>query len=487
MFKQYSKLATFTLTGILGGLIVSANVGAVDQAKAAVALKPQDFAYGMALNFTGQDAVYQTSLPLNIYQGTTRGDLGDLRVFNAQGEVVPHMLRQLANSSTGKATLSKLAFFPLQGAAGAELDQLSIRVKRNIAGTLIDIGSDAKPAALSRLSGYLLDASAIRQPLQALELDWTHSSENFTGTLQIESSDDLKHWALITRGAPLASLQFGGHSLLQRRIEFPAIRAKYVRLSWPQQQAPLKLTSISAELAGTRVEAPLTWLAVNASAVPDKAGEYEFDLGAHLPVQRVRIELPQMNTLVQTALFSRERAADSWRQVSNAMLYKLHSAGQDLKNPDIAVAAGNNRYWLLRVERQGGGMGSEMPQMHVGWQPHQLLFVARGSPPFQLAYGSSEIKPAEFQMQNLLPSASKPSTAKDDSSDLKIQSAQTGLQMTLGGEARLNPPPLPHPWKKWILWGVLSVSVLLLAWMAYRLVKQMENHDTGGRRSSANK
>ena len=59
------------------------------------------------------------------------------------------------------------------------------------------------------------------------------------------------------------------------------------------------------------------------------------------------------------------------------------------------------------------------------------------------------------------------------------ESLPSTLSVTLGGEARLNPPSLPHPWKKWILWGVLSVSVLLLGWMAYRLVKQMENHDTG--------
>ena len=459
--------------------IAIANTHAIEQNKPDVPLKPQDFAYAVPLQFEGHDSLYQATLPLSVYQSTIRSDLGDLRVFNAQGEVVPHMLRQPERSSTSQPIFSKLVYFPLLGPANAGLDQLSVRIKRNTAGTLVDIsssakvvdiGGNAKPAAQAKLGGYLLDASSLKQSIQALELDWNNSKDSFVGTLTIESSDDLKRWRTVVRGAPLANMQFGGHSLLQKRVEFPSLKSKYIRLSWPQEQAPLQLTAINAELAAARIDVPLSWQSVTGSAVTDKAGEYQFDLGAHLPLQRVRIELPQMNTLVQVALFSRARESESWRQVNNSVLYKLHHSGRDLNNPDIAVA-GNHRYWLLRVEQKNGGMGSGVPQMLAGWQPHQLQFVTRGSAPFQLAYGSSVIKPAEFQMQDVLPKAGQ------DHAELKIQAAQTGTQISLGGAARLSPAPLPLPWKKWILWMVLGVSVLLLGWMAYRLVKQMEGHD----------
>lgn len=478
MFNQSFSLTKYTRLLIIAGLFVSPIIYSVEQVKPVAPLNPQDFAYGMPLYFSGQDAVYQTILPINIYQGTTRSDLGDLRVFNAQGEVVPHMLRQLAHNNTSTPSLKTLPFFPLQGSAESNLDQLSVKIKRNTAGTLIDIGSSNKPTTTTKISGYLLDASSIKLPIQALELDWPTGKESFVGSIQIETSDDLKHWSMIVRNAPLANLQFGGHSLLQKRVEFPALHAKYIRLSWPAEQAALRLASASAELSGTLTETPLTWLNVSANEVKDSPGEYQFDLGAHLPVQRLRIELPQMNTLVQAALFSKARPDDSWHSASNAVLYKLHNSGQDLKNPDIAITTSNDRYWLLRVDQKGGGLGSGLPQMQVGWQPQQLLFVTRGNPPFQLAYGSIEIKPAEFQLQNLLAS-------NGNSAELKIQSAQTGQPINLAGETKLNPPPLPYPWKKWILWAVLSVSVLLLGWMAYRLVKQMESHDS--KNSPANK
>lgn len=456
---------------MLASCIAASHAFTAVQENPAAPVEPQDFAYAVPLQFEGHDALYQATLPLSVYQHTVRSDLGDLRVFNAQGEVVPHMLRHAERSSASQPGFSKLAYFPLQGPANAGLDQLSIRVKRNVAGTLIDIGGSAKPAALARLSGYLLDASALKQPIQALTLDWADSREGFVGTLHIESSDDLKHWSTVVRGAPLAGLQFGGHSLLQKRVEFSPIHAKYLRLSWPQHQSSLQLTAISAELAAARVEAALTWLPVQGSPMADKAGEYQFDLGAHLPLQRVRIALPQMNTLVQAALFSRARAEDTWRLVSNKLLYKLHHSGLDLQNPDIAVS-GNQRYWLLRVEQKNGGLGAGLPAMQFGWQPHQLQFVTRGAAPFQLAYGRSETKPAEFQMQNILPAA------EPDNPAFKIQSAQTGAEITLAGAARLHPAPAQLPWKQWLLWAVLGVAVVLLGGMAYRLLKQMESHDS---------
>ena len=67
------------------------------QSVAAVAAeRPQDFAYGIEVHADVQDALYEIELPAAVYRGVTRSDLGDIRVFNAQGEVVPYAFKPRA-------------------------------------------------------------------------------------------------------------------------------------------------------------------------------------------------------------------------------------------------------------------------------------------------------------------------------------------------------------------------------------------------------
>jgi hypothetical protein len=40
-------------------------------------------------------------------------------------------------------------------------------------------------------------------------------------------------------------------------------------------------------------------------------------------------------------------------------------------------------------------------------------------------------------------------------------------------QARLAEPAVEFPWKRLLLWAVLALSVCLLAWMAYRLSKEI--------------
>ena len=65
--------------------------------------RPVDFAYGMAIEAdAAQDALHEIEIPAAVYRAVTRADLGDVRVFNGQGEVVPHALRPRASSSVNK-------------------------------------------------------------------------------------------------------------------------------------------------------------------------------------------------------------------------------------------------------------------------------------------------------------------------------------------------------------------------------------------------
>jgi hypothetical protein len=429
-------------------------------------LHPEDFAYGLALNADGQEALYQTLLPFDVYRVTTRTDLGDVRVFNAQGEIVPHAIRRAAESGSSKRAPAPLPFFPIYGGADKKLDGLQLHVQKDGNGTIIDLKSDAQSDAAPQVVAYLLDISAIKEPIQSLDLDWKAGSAGFSTKVSVAAGDDLAHWSTIVADATLARLEFQGEKLVQRAIELPAVRVKYLRLAWSAGQTPLELTGVQAKLADAVTDSPRLWLAAPATAIAGKPGEYSFDLGAHVPVDRVRVALPQVNTLAQAHLFSRSVVDGPWQSVADATLYRLISGGSEIHSADLVTATRSDRYWLLRVEEKGGGLGQGAPVMHAGWLPRPLLFVARGSGPFRLAYGAANVAPGETSIENLLPDGG--------ATTIKIKGAEPGTPLPLGGVARLSPAAPQFPWKKYLLWGVLVSGVGLLGWMAYRLLKQMD-------------
>jgi hypothetical protein len=447
----------------------------------AAAERPSDFAYGMSLAVSGDDALYEVTLPPAVYRGVVRADVSDLRVFNGAGEVVPHALRPRRIARVEPGETQTLTLFPLKGPAAAGIDGLSISVRRGPDGTssvnVTSTGAAAVPGEAPTL-GYLVDLTAFERALRALEFDWS-AAPSFTGKLRIEASDDLATWRVLASGAPLINLEVGGQRLQQKRIEFSPRKTNYLRLSWvagPAERAALPaLETARGELAEQTTEAPREWGRMGEGKAGE-AGEYRFDLGGRFPVDRVRFDLPQPNTIAQVELLSRERADQPWRPVARSVVYRLRQGGGEVASPEISIGTNADRHWLLKVDQRGGGLGSGAPVMHAGWIPHQVVFAARGEPPFQLAYGNRQAKPAAYGIQTLIPdyrdgAIQKIRPAKTGTQQtISVREAQAQVQTELGGEARREDTV---DWKRWSLWAALGVGVLLLGAMAWRLTRQM--------------
>ena len=59
--------------------------------------------------------------------------------------------------------------------------------------------------------------------------------------------------------------------------------------------------------------------------------------------------------------------------------------------------------------------------------------------------------------------------------DKLIKLAKLGSKVELGDASRLKPAPPPRDWKRYLLWGILVLGVIILALMALRLYKQLDN------------
>jgi len=427
---------------------------AVSGSALAADLKPTDFAYGLLVETAGEDAGYRVPLPVAVYQTAVRADLGDLRVFNSQGEVVPYALER-PDAGTSVRQAVPLPLFHLEDTSAAALDAVRITVESGKSAVNVQTPGSASVAAAS----YLLDARALNTPVAALILQWPDDAADFAGRMQVEVGDTLGQWRRIASAAPVANLHARGEHLVERRLEIRPTQAKFWRLSWVGAEAPFGLTGVLAEPARETLEAARANVMVAGTAVSGQAREFEFDLGASPPIDRVNLELPELNTTVAVDLLSRADPKAPWRPVVHAGLYRLKSAGTELRNGPIHIAPDTDRYWLARIDARGGSIGNGVPRLSAGWVAQNAVFLARGSGPYLIAYGSATVGPADMSLDSL-PKA------------VEIGNATAAAPTLLGGRERLR-PATSVPWRNGLLWVILVVAAGILAAMVVRLSKEM--------------
>lgn len=416
---------------------------------------PKDFAYRMQVNATGDAAAYRVTLPLAVYQKIVHADLADVRVFNGNGEQVSFAIeRPMSGTIAGAAT--QLSLFPLKDDSEATLAALRVTIEAGKGAINVQSG----PSKSDRINTYLVDGRALDVPVSALRLEWPQDAPDFAGRMRVEASDSLADWRAVALAAPIANLHSSADRLIEQRVEFPPTKAKFWRLSWAGPAAPFVLTSLFGEPAKESVDALHATASVGAASPSAKPGEFQYDLGATPPVDRVNLELPDINTVVDVELLSREHPQDPWHTVRRSGFYRLKSAGEELRNGLVTVPPTSDCYWLVRTDPRQGGLGASAPRLVVEWVPHDVVFVARGAGPYYLAYGSSAAKSAAVSLA-MLPK------------NLGIVTASLSEPESSGGESVLMPPGTPFPWKTLLLWTVLIAGAGLLGWMAFRLSKEV--------------
>lgn len=430
----------------------------------AQSLSPDDFARGVPIDPVEGEALQVVLLPPAAYETITRKDLGDLRVFNASGEEVPHAVYLRGVATPILPQEHALPFFPLYARSDTPLGDLDVQVRRTPEGAIIEV-SRRTARRDSPLRAYLVDASAVEEPLQALTFAWADTTADFLSNVTVETSDDLRTWRRWGAAAMLARLRFDDNALRRSEITLPAHKAPYLRITWTGDTPPLL-----SELTGTTVErseVQRQW--TQEELVPVDDHQYRFAFTGVLPVDRIAFALPQENTLARVTLRASNQPEGPWQTRYQGLVYRLTRQGQELTTPPLTVTPRRDDYWLLDVDPAGGGFGSSVPTLEVGWTPEYVLFIPRGDPPFTLAFGNPSVTTSAFDADDLLRLVPGEGAGLTDRT-----LATTGDIVELGGDARLQPAPEAIPWSQLLLWGTLVLGVLLLVGIAVRLIRQID-------------
>jgi hypothetical protein len=432
------------------------NIAWAARAQAAE-LSPEDFAYGMTITTPAPATAYRVAIPLEVYKKAVHEDLRDLRVFNAQGEVVPYELMPPPATPVEQPPGVSLPLFPLHGNSRVTFDGMHVTIQS--LGTAVNVEAAGPASTPNVITGYILDARTLSFPLSVLRLQWQENAPEFSGTIRVDSSDDLESWQPARGDAQVVNLLNGNAQLLRGSVDIATpTKAKFWRLTWVGLTAPFEISSVTAYPTEVR-RAERSSLTVTGTPVGDKHQEFSFDLGARLPVNQINIELPESNSVSKIQLLSRARPSDPWRPITPGDFYRIRSESSERFNESIAIATNSDRYWLARPEQPDASPGGA-PKLEATWATEDVVFLARGSGPFTLAYGNGGAGAETATLNSLL-------------SGVTVLRAGLEESHSLGGEGRLAAPARAVPWKMTILWVVLAIGVLLLAWMSYRLSREL--------------
>jgi len=425
---------------------------------------PDDFASHMPLDVSGEGPWYRLEVPLAVQLNARQSNLNDIRVFNADGQAQPYALILGQPQRAEDETPIAVKWFPLYNSDDAKDAEPQIRAERMPNGTLVEVQPQGEiEAGEEILRGWLLDTSAIDAPLDQLILDWSTEHEGFQ-RFSIEASDDLQQWKRWGDGQ-VARLSFADELVEQRVVTLPGRSARYLRLLWSSPQSAPTLTS--AQLVSTRAGVlPLSWSPSIAGSV-EKPGVYVWQLPAALPLERMKVDITQPNSLAPATLYVRNDSNEPWQVIDSGLLYRLTQNGQDVVQDEMELPGNVVKQLKLEVDDRGGGLGNDAPTLRFAVRATQLVFRGRGAAPYSLAIGNVSIEGENLPLNTLVPGI-------------------TPEKLTTLGSAKLASPSVAVPaaampvvaspdWKRIGLWGVLVLGVIFLGSMAIGTLRASNN------------
>lgn len=407
-----------------------------------------------------QAGAYRLMLGEAQYRSAVSPRLADVQVFNAQGQPLPSALLSADQPLAQAAQWQSLPWFPLPARGGGAGDDLQLLTERNTDGSVRRVEARlGRSVGTADPGGWLVDASALRSSVQALRLDW-QAPAALQVRVRVDASDDLRDWQRVADDVPLVDLQHDGRRLQQRRIEIGR-QAKYFRILPVGGDALPVLSAVQAERVPPAQAIQWQWRSLTGTA--GTPGEFEYTLDGRFPIAQADIATAD-NSVVQWTLLSRDDPGQPWLvRAGPWVAYQLQDTAQRRQSQAQSLAvATRDRYWKL-VAAQAQGVAA--PTLKLGYQPEALVFLSQGDAPFTVAAGSVRAARIDAPVGTVIAQLREQQGAQWQPALATVQ----GPAQPLAGEAAVQPV---RDWKRWLLWGLLVVGVLVVGGFAVSLLRQ---------------
>jgi hypothetical protein len=426
------------------------------------AVSVNDFARGVRIDANAAHPLVELSIPDEIYRNVTSASLADLAVFNAEGSALPHAICPGPQMQSARIENQVLPIFQSTPSSREVSNGANIEVQ-TAAGTRVHV--DEQHASVRTETRHLIDAREVQAPIRAISFDWSSSDHASEVKVSIESSTDLDAWRVVVPASTLLRANGAQNALRRDRVELPRAEYKYLRVRRVDGGPLLELHSVVAEVVQAAEPVEPVWITAQAASATNTA-ELFFYAARLAPISFARIRVPFENSSLRVDVASRANDKSPWISRWSGESFVVTSDNQRRESDPARFAATTDRYWRVRVA-QGSIKGIAL---ELGYYPSRIHFLAQGSAPYTLAFGSrrahdTEIVPCGALLTNL----SERERAK------LTQQVTPGSFEVLGGDAALQPAPRKTPTRLIVLWGSLVVGVGILIAMALSLLKRLRN------------
>lgn len=425
---------------------------------------PQAFVRGYDLHVSSPVLAAWVVLPESCYTDMPSGvDLPVVSFYGKEGEPLPWRLAptRTQTDSSWHTLLSR--YEPSGQSVQAKESRLSWNVRQVISSGSVETSAEQITGSLStvlpatNVRRWWIDGRSSRMVAIRLQAD---SLSDFVGEATLDGSQDLVHWQTVASGIGVAywsadpfqvrALDIAvGDSFAYYRV---GIHVRQGNLSGKLSFLGLRTTAVSSH--------GLRQLQVSAQTT-DSAG-WSYRLPGAYPVSGIRVETAMVGTWGRGIAEYRTSDSAEWQSAGEFVAYRWQSAsGQEFRSGfstwDTSIRASQ---WRLRPQTTTSAFGQSAPRLEIQWRPDTLEFAPGGRPDVLLAVGTH---PDRWGRIEGLP---------DEMPRAGLQARIVGSH-TLGGKDMLLPPG--NGSRKWVVWLALGAALLLLAYLAFRLWREMGN------------
>lgn len=425
------------------------------------------------------------SLPLNkeILESMKNQNLRDLAVFNAKGELVPFGVFSPEQPDISLLQEHKLKLFPIyndQASNGNSDLRLLYELKTD--GQLVPRinNSSATKETTQALAGYILVMPADKVSLKKLTFQL---QGNNTARLSLDASSDLQNWKPLNSSFVLAKLQQGEESLELNELNLDYwLKERYLRVNFIGE--PLKFVDVIATVSSKQTKDPglekiiATPIVPNENAKTPKVAADDksvyFDLKGIFPSRTLNIILNTPGLLKNVIIYKRNNETENWQSVMRGNFYSIKYKGETISNKTYNLDGLNAaRYWKISPAVPDMSIPKDL-NLELEYLPQNLYFLAQGEGPYLLASGSTQYTPEQSigGLVSLLESSNFPIVQTRKIEDLSVMP-----EIVEEAESET---------KLYLLWGVLALGILLMIYIAVRLLKNMNaNPESNPKNNSA--